>query len=160
MDCPEPKPTVMAATADNRMTVYFDDVPQANLNGDPNQWPIATTYTVPDGTQEVKIEAENDGSDAGILVSFDNGIISDASWNCWTADVGIAPAVVVQPANGGSTWYLISGISTNAQWIWSAFNSTDPRWSESVTCTKNITPRTFRRQLQYTLIDRCDCSDC
>ena len=80
-------------------------------------WNQASTYGVPAGTQVVAVQCASAGMMGGLLASFDNGDVTDASWQCSAEsfDSGMAPATAYE-ANDNT----VSGISRDAYWIWTS----------------------------------------
>lgn len=114
-------PMMMNVTCDNIIqTLILDGVEQAAPDANVNQWQMASTYSIPAGTQVVGVKCENTNGIAGLLASFDNGQVTDASWECSVEsfDSGMAPASVYE-ANGDA----IPGIFSSAYWIWTGDNS-------------------------------------
>ena len=115
--------TSMVATCDDtNMKVYFDGVQQTPVPAsEANSWNTASTIDIPSGTSVVGIECENGGGTGGILASFDNGVVTDGTWQCSTqsleAVTGMADAVAFG-ANGNG----IPAIDSAAQWIWTSDN--------------------------------------
>ena len=108
--------------------MYGDGVKIGEGNG---QWFNSQVYTFPGNTKVIAIEGVNGGGPAGIVGSFSNGLVTDAtSWRCsnqlitgWNTaefdDSSWAPAVVVPHDH---TVSQLSGpkIDPAANWIWTA----------------------------------------
>ena len=95
-------------------------------------WKTAGRFTLPGDTKVVTIEAHNDNDEnvGGILASFSNRVVTNASWQCidmsksnstWLSAIEYGFNV----ASSGSIWSQsnkpdkkISEIEETAQWIW------------------------------------------
>ena len=101
-----------------------------------SKWEEATKIIIPNGTKVVAIHAKNIhwGGVVGILGSFSNGQVTDATWKChsspvpneWSStdyDDSSWPAAVEHVAHGSSWWSKkIQNISDDAKWIWTKGN--------------------------------------
>ena len=116
-----------------------------------NNWYVATKIIIPSGTKVVAIHAKDHGYVAGILGSFSNGQVTDATWKChsspvpseWASadfDDSCWPAAVEHGDHGSAPWGRIMNISDDAKWIWTKDNDGDnevycrvrllgPQWS-------------------------------
>jgi hypothetical protein len=94
-------------------------------------WKTPGRFTLPGDTKVVTIKAHNDvGNVGGILASFSNRVVTNASWQCvdmsksnptWLSAIEYGLNV----ASSGSIWSennkpgkKISEIEETAQWIW------------------------------------------
>lgn len=99
-----------------------------------NNWRVATKIIIPSGTKVVALHAEGYGVVAGILGSFSNGQVSDATWKCHSppvpndwASAGFNdsswPAAVQHGGQGSYPWNIkIQNIADDAKWIWTSDN--------------------------------------
>lgn len=172
---PPPTPvgdaTMMTATCDNQMKVYFDGVLQTGLpQTDLDNWRVTTQIAVPPGTVMVGIECYDEHVVAGILASFDNGLVTDGSWSCsdtevpgWSdpsVDPGFQPASVYG-TNGVGPWGNLAGIDPSSQWIWTADNNYDTSTEHTAYCRFNlITGQGGNVDFTYKVIDTCECGSC
>ena len=128
-----------------------------------NNWTVATKIIIPSGTKVVAIHAKDHGGPEGILGSFSNGQVTDATWKCrlspvlseWASadfDDSSWPAAVKHADHGSEPWdSKIQNIADDAKWIWTEDNYEDnevycrvrllgPQWSslpsQSVQSTK------------------------
>ena len=124
--------TSLAIAADDVVHVY-------NANGHVvltnNQWWQAQTTTLQSNTCVLTVSAVDGGVLAGILAETSTGVVTDASWKCsmvyswnwyypWFDDSDWDNARVIG-RNGDGTWpSTVSGISTQAEWIWADVIST------------------------------------
>ena len=94
-------------------------------------WMSPTTYVIPRDTRVISVEGIDKGSFFGILGSFSNGMVTDASWKCiprikypgWNSpdfDDSNWPAAVERANQGDKPFGEIPGIAWTAKWIWSA----------------------------------------
>ena len=92
-------------------------------------WEVSQRLILPGNTKGVTIEAINSGNVGGILASFSNGVVTDATWQC----ANMSPCTTVQCENSvtwqNATTYGVNNDSTKpwkrradieltAQWIW------------------------------------------
>ncbi|XP_078353814.1 uncharacterized protein LOC144638494 [Oculina patagonica] len=113
-------------TCDNEMEMFADGL---SLGKD-GYWPKATDYVIPGNTRVISVAGKDTGSQFGILGSFSNGLVTDASWKCinvfysgWNfPDFNDSkwPAAVEVAQHGDRPWGNIAGIATTAKWIWTA----------------------------------------
>ena len=68
----------MMVAVDNSVQVWADN----ELRGSASGWAPATEITMSSATTIVALQVTNDGGSAGVLASFSNGAITDASWRC------------------------------------------------------------------------------
>ena len=128
-----------------------------------NFWYVATKIIIPSGTKVVAIHAKDYWSVAGILGSFSNGQVTDATWKCHSSPVpskwaladfddSCWPAAVKHGDHRSAPWNRkIQNIADDAKWIWTEDNKKDnevycrvrqlrPQWSslpsQSVQSTK------------------------
>ena len=101
------------------MKVYFDGVLQEH-DAAMNDWQKTSTLTIPAGTSVIAIECVDLGAQEGIIVSTDDGLVTDESWMCssrqeggaldgWTMPGFTDPMGAFQPAavlgwNGVKPW--------------------------------------------------------
>ena len=90
----------------------------------------ATRIIIPNGTKVFAIHAKDYYYDEGILGSFSNGQVTDATWKChsspvpneWSStdyDDSSWPAAVEHWDHGSSGWGIkIQNIADDAKWIW------------------------------------------
>ena len=151
-------------TCDNECTSVFADGSSLVLDkATYNNWRVATKIIIPSGTKVVAIHAKDYWSVAGILGSFSNGQVTDATWKChsspvpseWASadfDDSSWPAAVEHGDHGSASWNRkIQNIADAAKWIWTKDNDGDkevycgvrllgPQWSslpsQSVQSTK------------------------
>ena len=122
-------------TCDNECTsVFADGCPLVLDNATYNKWKKATKIIIPSETKVVAIHAKNHWYFAGILGSFSNCQVTDATWKChsspvpneWSStdyDDSSWPAAVEHVAHGSSWWSKkIQNISDDAKWIWTKGN--------------------------------------
>ena len=110
--------------------MFADGCPLVLDNATYNKWRVATKIIVPSGTKVVAIHAKDHGGLAGILGSFSNGQVTDATWKChsspvpreWSStdyDDSSWPAAVEHWDHGSSGWGIkIQNIADDAKWIW------------------------------------------
>ena len=98
-----------------------------------NNWRVATKIIIPSGTKVVAIHAKDHGVIAGILGSFSNGQVTDATWKCHSSPVPSEwasadfndsswPAAVEHEDHGSAPWRRIMNIADDAKWIWTKNN--------------------------------------
>ena len=99
-----------------------------------NNWRVATKIIIPSGTKVVAIHAKDHGGPEGILGSFSNGQVTDATWKChsfpvpseWASadfDDSSWPAAVEHADHGSAPWNRkIQNITDDAKWIWTKDN--------------------------------------
>ena len=123
-------------TCDNECTSVFADECSLVLdNATYNKRTVATKIIIPSGTKVVAIYAKDiHGGDAGILGSFSNGQVTDATWKChsfpvpseWASadfDDSSWPAAVEHADHGSAPWNRkIQNITDDAKWIWTKDN--------------------------------------
>ena len=96
-------------------------------------WRVATKFIIPSGTKVVAIRAKDYGKGGGILGSFSNGQVTDATWKChsspvfseWTSpdfNDSSWPAAVKIGEHGSKPWNNTQNMSDNAKWIWTKNN--------------------------------------
>ena len=90
----------------------------------------ATRIIIPSGTKVFAIHAKDYSYDEGILGSFSNGQVTDATWKCrlspvlseWASadfDDSSWPAAVKHADHGSAPWEKkIQNIADDAKWIW------------------------------------------
>ena len=115
-------------TCDNEMEMFADGV---SLGKDDN-WRSSTEYIIPGNTRVISVLGIDKGGQFGILGSFSNGMVTNASWKCeddeypgWNStdfDDSGWPAAVERATHGERPWYNITGIASTAKWIWTAGN--------------------------------------
>ena len=101
-----------------------------------NNWRVATKIIIPSGTKVVAIYAEDiHGGIAGILGSFSNGQVTNATWKCHSPPVPSEwasaefndsswPAAVEHGGQNSNQWKTkIQNISDDAKWIWTSNNN-------------------------------------
>ena len=103
--------------------------------GRDNNWQSATEYVIPENTRVISVQAKDFGSQYGILGSFSNGLVTNASWKCtsisypaWSSpdfDDSDWPAAEEIAKHGVRPWGTFSGIATTAKWIWTARQEDD-----------------------------------
>ena len=113
-------------TCDNEMEIFADGV---SLGKDDN-WRSSKEYVVPGNTRVISVSGIDIKGHFGILGSFSNGMVTDASWKCedgeyhgWNSpdfDDSDWPAAVELAIHGATPWKIISGIAATAKWIWTA----------------------------------------
>lgn len=124
----------MTITCDSKCRrVYVDGVrvePDSNPRRLAN-WEKTNTITIPAGAQVLAVEGNpGDSGVSGILVSMDDGEVSDGSWTAsateeqgW-AEVGYCDedwaAATVVGGNGADPWGAMSDFAGDANWIWTA----------------------------------------
>ena len=96
--------------------------------GKDNNWQKAMKYVIPGNTRVISVAGIDKGYQFGILGSFSNGLVTNASWKCndieypgWNSpDFDDSNwQVAVEVANHGDwPWYIIAGIASTAKWIW------------------------------------------
>ena len=91
-------------------------------------WRVSQRLILPGNTKGVTIEAINPGNVGGILASFSNGVLTDATWQC--ADMSSCITVECENSvkwqsakpygvNGEHPWTIkLNEIESTAQWIW------------------------------------------
>ena len=138
--------------AEECTSVFADGCPLVLDKATYNKWRVATKITIPSGTKVVAIHAKDYGVFAGILGSFSNDLVTDATWKChsspvpgeWAStdyDDSSWPAAV-EHWNHGSSWWnkKLQNIADAAKWIWTKSNNVDdevycrvrllgPQWS-------------------------------
>lgn len=99
---------------------YLDGVQQP-ADGNANVWDGGSTYTIPEGTRVVGIqctdlEGGNSEGQFGIKATFNNGLVTDETWDCSpeSFNTGMAPAVDSEKTDD------VSGIPSSALWIWAS----------------------------------------
>ena len=113
-------------TCDNNMEMFADGV---SLKTD-NDWRSSTEYVIPGNTRVISVAGVDKGQVFGILGSLSNGMVTNASWKCNTAeysgwkspdfDDSNWPAAVEVAKHGDSPWGKRAGIASTAKWIWTA----------------------------------------
>lgn len=112
-----------------------------------NYWPTTLTVTVPSPTKVIAVKIVDNAVVGGFLGSFSDGTVTDKSWKCtrtyydgWNApeyDDSAWPAAVDTRGQPDATWGAITGVASNAKWIWSGSYSTVGS-SVTVYCRKKI----------------------
>ena len=114
----------LTITGDDRVLVYDGGA----LLLDNWNWYHAHTVTLSTSPCVLAVYAIDSGVQAGILAETSTGVVTDASWKCSTSpglnwsrasfdDSAWSYARVIA-TNGDGRWSRISGISTQAKWIW------------------------------------------
>ena len=113
-------------TCDDGMEMFADGV---SLGRD-NDWSSSTEYVIPGNTRVISVAGVDKGQVFGILGSLSNGMVTNASWQCNSAeysgwkspdfDDSNWPAAVEVANHGDWPWYNIAGIDSTAKWIWTA----------------------------------------
>ena len=85
-----------------------------------SKWTLASTYTIPPGTQLVRVKCYNVHGVGRFMASFSNGVMTDGSWQC-AHDGGTMASPSVLKANGDQ----VEGISRDASWIWATESGAD-----------------------------------
>ena len=111
--------------------MFTDGSPLPHYNAN-SEWRVATKIIIPSGTKVVAIHAEDiHGGKAGILGSFSNGQVTNATWKCHSPPV---PSEWASAGFNDSSWpaaveYWGQGttkkkknISDDAKWIWTSDN--------------------------------------
>ena len=98
--------------------------------GKDDYWRLSTNYVMPGNTRVISVHGIDKGAAFGILGSFSNGLVTNASWRCdsvkypgWNFpdfDDRSWPAAVEVASHGDMPWGIISGIASTAKWIWTA----------------------------------------
>ena len=98
--------------------------------GKDNDWRSPTKYVIPGNTRVISVNGIDKGAAFGILGSFSNGMVTNASWKCdtvkylgWNSpdfDDSNWPAAREVAKNGDTPWKIIAGIASTAKWIWTA----------------------------------------
>ena len=65
-------------TCDNEMEMFADGV---SLGKD-DDWTSSTDYVIPGNTRVISVSGIDKGFQYGILGSFSNGMVTNASWKC------------------------------------------------------------------------------
>ena len=125
-------------TCDDECTsVFADGCPLVLDNATYNNWRVATKIIIPSGTKVVAIHAKDHGGPEGILGSFSNGQVTDATWKCHSSPVPSEwasadfndsswPAAVEHRDHGSAPWNIkTQNISDDAKWIWTKDNLVD-----------------------------------
>lgn len=96
--------------------------------GDDTQQPLAVT--IPPDTDVVAIECTVSGSVGGILASFGDQYLTDATWRCsrnyeegWQGaglDETFWQRATVTGQNGDPQWGVVPGVMSNAKGIWTS----------------------------------------
>ena len=117
-------------TCDNECTSVFADGCPLVLDNAKSNLDVATKIIIPSGTKVVAIHAKNYVDFAGILGSFSNGQVTDATWKChsspipseWASadfDDSSWPAAVDYGRQGSPPWKnKIQNIVDDSKWIW------------------------------------------
>ena len=107
------------------------------LDNEYNTREKSSKIIIPSGTKVVAIHANNTYGDyEGILGSFSNGQVTNATWKChsspvpgeWASgdfDDNCWPAAVVLADHGSAPWGRIMNIVDDAKWIWTENNIGD-----------------------------------
>ena len=113
-------------TCDAGMEMFADGV---SLGRD-NDWRLSTEYVIPGNTRVISVAGVDFGHQYGILGSLSNGMVTNASWKCNTAeysgwkspdfDDSNWPVAVEVAKHGDSPWGNRAGIALTAKWIWTA----------------------------------------
>ena len=100
-----------------------------------SNWKNAESFSLPADTEFVVIRVEKKThANGGILAEFSNGYVTDSSWRCTdiysTERISWPPASEVASNNGlNPQWNkVVSDISTNAKWIWTANDDAGEVW--------------------------------
>lgn len=111
--------------------------------GQDNDWTSPTEYVIPGNTRVISVSGIDEGHQCGILGSFSNGMVTNASWKCnnvkyhrWNFpdfDDSNWPAAVEVAKHGDEPWGKIAGITLTAKWIWT-FDKED----DNVYCRLNL----------------------
>lgn len=111
--------------------------------GQDNDWTSPTEYVIPGNTRVISVSGIDKGLQCGILGSFSNGMVTNASWKCnnvkypgWNFpdfDDSNWPAAVEVAKHGDEPWRKIAGITLTAKWIWT-FDKED----DNVYCRLNL----------------------
>ena len=122
-------------TCDDECTsVFADGCPLVLDNATYNNWRVATKIIIPSGTKVVAIHAKDHGGPEGILGSFSNGQVTDATWKCRSSPV---PSEWASADFNDFSWPAavdkmrkkkIRNIAHNSKWIWTKDNG--PKGSE------------------------------
>ena len=98
--------------------------------GKDNKWDSSKEYIIPRNTRVISVSGINKDGQFGILGSFSNGMVTNASWKCeddedhgWKSrdfDDSGWPAAVELAKNGERRRGNITGIASTAKWIWTA----------------------------------------
>ena len=115
-------------TCDNEMEMFADGV---SLGKD-DDWTSSTDYVIPGNTRVISVSGIDKGFQYGILGSFSNGMVTNASWKCedgeypgWNSpdfDDSSWPAAVEIATHAAGPWHTLTGIASTAKWIWTAGN--------------------------------------
>ena len=113
-------------TCDNEMEMFADGV---SLGKD-NDWTVSTEYVIPGNTRVISVSGVDKGREFGILGSLSNGMVTNATWKCNTAessgwkspdfDDNNWPAAEEVAKHGDDPWKKRAGIASTAKWIWTA----------------------------------------
>ena len=113
-------------TCDDECTsVFADGCPLVLDKATYNNWTVATKIIIPSGTKVVAIHAKDHGGPEGILGSFSNGQVTDATWKCHSSPV---PSEWASADFDDSSWQVaveypwsnkIQNITDHAKGIWS-----------------------------------------
>lgn len=113
-------------TVVEKLELYIDGAQVSDLPN-ANTWTAADAVRLPGSASLIAIKGETDGGVRGLLASGAFAT-TDGSWKCtnifyngWAGedyDDSFWPAATVIGAHGDSPWGTISGISDDAQWIW------------------------------------------
>ena len=100
--------------------------------GKDDDWESSTEYVIPGNTRVISVSGVDRGAQFGILGSLSNGMVTNATWKCNTAESSgwkspdfddSSWSAAVEVANHGDwPWYNIAGIASTAKWIWTAGN--------------------------------------
>ena len=152
--------------------MFADGSPLERDKATYNKWEEATKIIIPNGTKVVAIHAKDiHWGVAGILGSFSNGQVTDATWKCHSSPVPSEWASAdfddsSWPAAVEYQWIKIQNITDDAKWIWTKDNNVDdevycrvrllgPQWSslpsQSVHPTKTCPQSNPHMTLKTTL---------
>lgn len=125
--------TTMTITCDNKCNrVYIDGVRVTPLSNPRRMgnWRKTNQFSLPAGSKLLAIWGISDTDTMGVLISMDDGVVSDESWELtatkvkkWhTSDLCRddslwGPATVVGQ-NGDDPWGPMGDFDANAKWIW------------------------------------------
>ena len=108
------------------MEIFADGV---SLGKD-DDWRSSRNYVMPGNTRVISVHGIDKGGAFGILGSFSNGLVTNASWKCesvkypgWSYpgfDDSSWPAAIEVANHSDMPWEIISGVASTAKWIWTA----------------------------------------
>ena len=124
----------MHATCDNVMGVWVDGEHVDLAWSTRSAWTKMSSFHITKCNQLLAIQCEEKGAIGGILVSADNGMVSDSTWRCsrhyeegWNQikfeeRIDWWKNADTHGKNGVAPWKVRPGISANANWIWTGPN--------------------------------------